>query len=482
MNLFNHKQKHTRDRESVFKWSIATLRLAVFTETVVGYMLMPNFAIMADIGRHDESFTSTAPFDFSSATYFMPMMHLIGVAIASTFTGTISDKVGRKPVILVCITGSMIGCAVKWVCRKSFWAFCISNLVFGLLAGGFPVALAYVSDSFEAKAAKAKQFGLIIVFWVMGQSAGGIISVLMYPLGLFAPLWAGVAVMFITFCFTYYFLVEPSDLKLVPTHDEEEDENHTTDKIENEDQGKEIEVKNNPSLPDTIDYKTMCIILLGTFSDVIGSKALFPLCLAPLAYEVYYKDFVDNGEAPVLSINGYQLLTVFVVLAVVPSAILTPRAFQKIGLASTCVLGNIVTGIVTIALLLIANIEKATTLTLIAFAIVLYVGFPFTVTSQLSTSPMLDRISPVHSRGFVQGLYTTFFNLAAAIAPWLLGLLADLTSTNTMIWTGVGISFGAGLINSPLMLQRRFGPEKKEVDSPAINDLDDEEEEGHHDQ
>ena len=154
-----------------------------------------------------------------------------------------------------------------------------------------------------------------------------------------------------------------------------------------------------------------------------------------------------------------------------PSAIISPKVFQRIGLASGCVLGNVLTGLLTMALLLIANVKPATNLTFWFFAVSLYVGFPFTVLSQLSTSPMLDRLAPPNQRGFVQGIYTTFYNLASAISPWFLGLLADGTSTNIMIWVGVGISFVAALVNFPLVFHEKFGPPKKK-EVPMINLFD----------
>ncbi len=164
-----------------------------------------------------------------------------------------------------------------------------------------------------------------------------------------------------------------------------------------------------------------------------------------------------------MSVNGFQWLGVFLGLLVMPSAVVSPKIFQRIGLASGCVVGNIVTGMLTMALLLIANIEPVSHLTFSFFICALYVGFPFTVLSQLSTSPMLDRISPTDQRGLIQGVYSSFFNLASALSPWLLGLLADATSTNTMIWVGVAISFGAALVNLPLILQKEiFGPDQKE--------------------
>jgi MFS family permease len=81
-----------------------------------------------------DSFESTSPFDFSAATYFIPMTALLGVGIASVIIGTISDKVGRRPCVLVCLCVSTVLSIVKYLCRRNFWAFCGVNFINGLFS------------------------------------------------------------------------------------------------------------------------------------------------------------------------------------------------------------------------------------------------------------------------------------------------------------------------------------------------------------
>lgn len=101
--------------------------------------------------------------------------------------------------------------------------------------------------------------------------------------------------------------------------------------------------------------------------------------------------------------------------------------------------------------LLIAMIEPPTSALYAGFIVVLYAGFPWTVLSQLSTGPMIDRISPVHRRGFAQGLNTTAMNFGQAVFPWILGILADKIGTDATMWISTGISFAAALANVPLI-------------------------------
>jgi MFS family permease len=473
-NSINNKDHVDKLKEQ----SLLVLRFAVFSDTFVSWMLNPNYAIMANQGSHPGSFASTQPFAFSSATYFMPMSVFLGVAISSTITGILSDKFGRRPILLFCSAGSMVGCIIRWLCRGNFWSFCIASFVAGLFHGTTPVALASLGDFFTNVQERQRAFSTTIALWVLGMSAGGLISVLMFEQGLFAGLWIGAAMMLIALGMICLFFIEPKNLNQNNSDGDSEDASKIEDNQDDEENALiENDGENSPPPPQsteamasetssalqTIDKGTMSIIIMGVFADLIGSKALFPMCISPLAFEIFHKNFVDDGELPILSLGGFQWLNVVVGLLILPVAVVAPKCFSKIGLAGSCVVGNIITGLLIVILLVVANLDPPSMSTLITFVVALHVGFPFTVLSQLSGSPMMDRLAPPDKRGMVQGIYTTTFNVAGAIAPWLLGLLADATSTNIMIWTGAGISFGAALVNSPLLFMEKFGPRKAPV-------------------
>jgi hypothetical protein len=72
-------------------------------------------------------------------------------------------------------------------------------------------------------------------------------------------------------------------------------------------------------------------------------------------------------------------------------------------------------------------------------------------------------LAPADKIGYVQGLNNAAMNFGMALAPWLFGVLADNTTTDTAIWTGVVISVGAALINTPLMFHEGFGPAEKKA-------------------
>ena len=119
-------------------------------------------------------------------------------------------------------------------------------------------------------------------------------------------------------------------------------------------------------------------------------------------FNAYYADFVREDLEPIMSQVAYKWISVLVALTVIPGTLISPPIYARVGPAGGCIVGNIITGIVTIGLLLI-GIQTPSTALFGVFVAVLYVGFPFTVLSQLSTGPMLDVIAPPEQRGSIQG-------------------------------------------------------------------------------
>ena len=155
-------------------------------------------------------------------------------------------------------------------------------------------------------------------------------------------------------------------------------------------------------------------------------------------------------------------MSVLVALVVIPSTVFTPAVFNAIGAAGGCVFGNIMTAVL-IVILLVLGTGTADNAHLAGFVTAMYIGFPFTVVSQLSTGPMLDRIAPMDKRGYVQGLNSVVMNIGTALAPWVLGMLADSAGTEVAIWTGFGVSLGAAAINAPLIFVPGMGPPPKKL-------------------
>lgn len=321
---------------------LLSLLSILHTGSLTPRILQPNYPIMVTPGATPESFSSTAPFDFNSATYFIPLMSSLGMAITSMVSGKLSDKIGRTKLLKISVLGVGIGTMLKYFTRNSFWAFNGMNFLTGAMAYSLPISLAYVGDVYTSEREKQEQLSALIAFSMLGQSGGGIIAILMDSTGLFTPLWAGVGVQFLALLVMFKWLIEPGDVRLMDMSkkvlDEEEEEDGQVMKR-----------------PETIDNKAMWNVIAGALADNIGSNGLAPLCLSPLMYTQFFLQFEQRGEEPVMSLTGYKWLSVILAIMVIPGAIVSPTMFQKIGAAASCVLGNVITGVVTIILLFLGN-------------------------------------------------------------------------------------------------------------------------------
>ncbi|KAL7547751.1 hypothetical protein ACHAWF_015043 [Thalassiosira exigua] len=425
----------------LYKRSLGALRFAIFVDAVAGTIEQPNYPIMVLEGAHPDSFPNTEPFGFSAATYFVPMSALLGVAIASMAIGKLSDIKGRKPCMLLCLYGTVVGCILKYLARKSFWPYCAMNFLNGLFSASVPVGLAYAGDVNETKREKDAEIGILVGISMLGSAGGGIIAILMETQGLFVPLLVGAAFVAISAVLSTFFLIEPKDI--LASRSREREELGLAD-IEDEDD------EDGMPVPTELNKKVFGNIILGALGDNIGSSGLMPLCLSPLAFNAFYADLKNQGLDPIMSQVAYKWISVLVALMVVPGTILSPPIYNSIGLAGGCILGNIVTGIVTIILLYI-GLAPPSNATFGVFVALLYASFPMTVISQLSTGPMLEATSPPDKRGLCQGVNITVMNFGAAVSPFVLGAISDMAGTPVAIWICVGISFIAALINVPLI-------------------------------
>ncbi len=73
--------------------------------------------------------------------------------------GGLSDRIGRRPTLLVTLTGTLLGYAL-WVLSGSFWLLVVSRLVCGLCSGNISTASAVIADVTEGKD-RARGMGLV---------------------------------------------------------------------------------------------------------------------------------------------------------------------------------------------------------------------------------------------------------------------------------------------------------------------------------
>ena len=130
-------------------------------------------------------------------------------AIAGPMLGALSDRIGRRKVLLISQTGTLVG----FLCiagAHALWMIFLGRILDGLTAGNLGVAQAYIADNTEPKN-RARSLALIGVAFGVGFALGPGITVALSPHGMNVPLFvaAGLSLTSIVCTAT---LLPPDDL------------------------------------------------------------------------------------------------------------------------------------------------------------------------------------------------------------------------------------------------------------------------------
>lgn len=120
--------------------------------------------------------------------------------------GNLSDRIGRKGVLMISQVGSTIGWAMLGWAPSILWVF-IARFLEGCSGGNIGVTQAYVADLVEPKE-RARAFGYIGATFAAGMAFGPAIGAGLAIYGFSVPLYTAAALQFITLLVTYFVLPE----------------------------------------------------------------------------------------------------------------------------------------------------------------------------------------------------------------------------------------------------------------------------------
>ena len=130
---------------------------------------------------------------------------LCAFLVAPLFGG-LSDRYGRRPVIVLAAFGAAIGFATFGI-GGSIWVLLAGRIIQGITAGDMPALFAYAADSTPAEQ-RAKRFGLLGALsgigFMVGPALGGLLAAIDIDLPVFVT--AGIALLVAVLCF--FFLPE----------------------------------------------------------------------------------------------------------------------------------------------------------------------------------------------------------------------------------------------------------------------------------
>lgn len=124
--------------------------------------------------------------------------------------GSLSDRFGRRPVILISLFGFGINYILLGLAPSIFWLFA-ARLVSGITGASFTTASAYIAD-ISTPEKKAQNFGLIGAAFGMGFIIGPVIGGLLGEYGPRIPFFAAAAITLLNFLYGLFVLPESLSL------------------------------------------------------------------------------------------------------------------------------------------------------------------------------------------------------------------------------------------------------------------------------
>jgi multidrug resistance protein len=124
--------------------------------------------------------------------------------IAGPPLGHLSDRIGRRPVLLVSQMGTCAGFLIL-AYAQSLWLVFLARIIDGLTAGNLTVAQAYIADVTDSDN-RTKAFGMIGIAFGLGFLVGPGVSGFLAQFGNTYPIFAAAALSFTSILCTYFLL------------------------------------------------------------------------------------------------------------------------------------------------------------------------------------------------------------------------------------------------------------------------------------
>lgn len=124
--------------------------------------------------------------------------------VSGPLLGRISDRVGRKPMLLVSQAGTFAGLLVMGGAR-SLWMLYVARIIDGVTAGNLSLAQAYIADN-TAPENRSRAFALIGIAFGLGFFLGPSVTGYLVKYGLRAPIWAAAGLSLASFLCTTFLL------------------------------------------------------------------------------------------------------------------------------------------------------------------------------------------------------------------------------------------------------------------------------------
>lgn len=146
------------------------------------------------------------PEEQATAVTLLTSVYAVCMFFAAPGLGALSDKYGRRPVLLVCLLGSVIGYLIFGI-GGSLWILFTGRIIDGITGGTIGTLFAYFADIIPPEH-RTKYFGwmsaIVGVGGVIGPTLGGLLA----KFGYSVPLYFGAIITLLNVIYGFFFMPE----------------------------------------------------------------------------------------------------------------------------------------------------------------------------------------------------------------------------------------------------------------------------------
>lgn len=304
--------------------------------------------------------------------------------LSTPFIGRLSDKYGRKPLLMISISGTALSFFMAAFAPSAVFLF-LARALDGITAGNIPVASAVISDT-TAPQDRAKGFGIIGASFGFGFVFGPAISALTLRFGDAVPFLIAGTISIFAVILTWIILPE------------------TNKHLGEVSKGKIFDLVKLVSA--LIDEKVGLTLLISFLNSL--AFGMFIFAFQPFSVKVI------GLEAAQISI----IFTVFGVVGLVAQAFIVARVTRRFGDKKTFSIALLLSALGFAGYMLTGNLTG-----LIVVSVVLALSNSF-------NSPLIQTIlskeTDAKSQGTIQGLNASYVSLGSVFGPIIAGAIATL--------------------------------------------------------
>ncbi|PIZ76281.1 hypothetical protein COY05_01830 [Candidatus Peregrinibacteria bacterium CG_4_10_14_0_2_um_filter_38_24] len=325
--------------------------------------------------------------------------------LSAPFLGALSDKIGRRPVLVLSILSTAIGWMI-FAMANQIWILFLGRIIDGIAAGNLPIAQSYLSDISKTDKERTENFGLIGsmfgIGFIIGPMIGGVLSSVSHSF----PFWVVGILALVNSILVFFFLPET-----------------------NKNIDKEKKLSLNPMTPliKAVKNKELLpayIIWLFFGMATVGMHSVFALFLEhAFGYGAFTAGIFMTGIGVVIAINQGVALKHFWLKKFKESNL-------TLWLMPTFAVGYLLMGIELLPIFLVGMVM---------------ITFSQSVLRVTLSSQIAGSAAP-HERGEVMGILASVMSISTIIGPIVAGYVFQIKENLPFIFSGIYALIAFGII------------------------------------